>query len=153
MSVCCSLIRFEIICNSPLAMIIIYKIFMYFQLGYGHYVLCEIRNIKVLTQTLFIVVWRDSYLIVLHLIFNFSGNVISQSFNRKKVSPLQPRGSEGITPKRMIHAIPRSSSSSNSNGSKDDPSDQAKACMSNYQCVKCEPTISYFYAMLMSLLH
>lgn len=70
--------------------------------------------------------------IMLHLILNFSGNVMSQNFYKKKAFPFQPRGSEGIISKRVLYTIPRSSNSSNSNDSKDDSSDHSKACMSNY---------------------
>ncbi|KAF3437142.1 hypothetical protein FNV43_RR19895 [Rhamnella rubrinervis] len=54
------------------------------------------------------------------------GDLMSRSFYGKKASTFEPRGSDGITSKRVIRTIPRSSSSSNSNGGKDDSSDQAK---------------------------
>ncbi|XP_060670725.1 uncharacterized protein LOC107418510 isoform X7 [Ziziphus jujuba] len=54
------------------------------------------------------------------------GNAVCQSFYMKTAFPFQPRGSEGITSKRVIYTIPRSSNSSNSSDSKDDSSDQAK---------------------------
>ncbi|KAK9278897.1 hypothetical protein L1049_028478 [Liquidambar formosana] len=59
------------------------------------------------------------------------GRVISQSLYSGETSLFPRKGSNGMTSKKVMF-IPRSNSSSNSNGSKDDSPDQTKACIGNY---------------------
>lgn len=68
-------------------------------------------------------------------ILNSSGRVVTHSLYRNETPLLRGEGSNSINhiiSKKAILTIPRCSSSSDSNGSEDDSSDQAKACMSNY---------------------